>query len=277
MTTQSTRNFLTDNPELYELRFPDHDHSAGRFLHDVMRTHLTTSTPPDAEYPPAVLDIGCGTGRDMGYLSGLGYRCTGLDCSAEMVRYARSRHRDVRFVEADMREFDVAPRGFDAITCLDSSLLYCHTDDDLRACLDRCRSHTRPGGLLILEMRNGAYFLGNSDLMDHPTQFSVQAAGQRWRADTTLWIDHGSQLLRRRRVWHGADDEPVVQFSAWRLLFPLEIAGHLSRAGYTIRTMFDAPGPRVDGGWPAHPPRLPARGGTALAGDRLHIVAEAIT
>ncbi|AII10727.1 class I SAM-dependent methyltransferase [Rhodococcus opacus] len=278
MTASEARNLLTDNPELYEARFPDPDHTAGRFVDDVLQAHLPITVTNDPERPVTVLDLGCGTGRDLGFLAGRGYRCRGLDQSAAMVDYAQKRYPGVTASLGDLRDFRVGER-FDAVICLDSSLLYCHTDSELESCLRCARAHLRLGGLLVAEMRNGAFFLGNTELLDRPTRSSFQWQGRTWRAETTLWIDHAAQLLRRRRHWHIPDTtDELVQTSAWRLMFPLELTGHLRRAGFTVRAMFDTPGPRADRGWPTRSGRLgmSGLGEGPMSGDRMHVIAEAI-
>lgn len=253
-------NLLTDNPELYEYQFPDPEHRAARFVADLVTRHGPTGR--------VLLDLGCGTGRDAGQLARTGYTVTGLDASAEMIRYARAHHPRVRFLHADMRSFEL-PERFDVITCLDSTLLYCHRTADLTALLDRCRCHLVPGGLLVAEMRNGAFFLGNTELLNAPTSRTVTWRGVTYASRTQLWIDHAAQLLRRERVWTWPGcSEPLIQRSAWRLLFPQELAHLLDAAGFDTLALFDAPGPRTDPPWsPSTPPS------TALSGDRLHVVA----
>lgn len=268
------RNLLTDNPALYEARFPDPDHTAARFVDDILRAYLRSRVDDPETRPTSVLDLGCGTGRDLGYLVQKGYRCLGIDQSEAMVHYAQHKYEGVTAAVGDLRNFAVGER-FDAIVCLDSSLLYCHTDAELESCLRSARAHLRTGGLLITEMRNGAFFLGNTELLDTPTHSSFTWHGRTWQAETTLWIDHAAQLLRRRRQWQIPDSpEPLVQTSAWRLLFPLELTGHLRRAGFAVRAMFDTPGPRTDTGWPG--PAAAAELGSGLSGDRMHVIAEAI-
>lgn len=252
-------NFLTDNPALYEAQFADPDHVAARFAHDVA-TRFGGGR--------LLLDVGCGTGRDAGHLARLGYAATGLDSSARMVEYAATHHPGVEFVLGDMRSFDLG-RRFDVITCLDSAMLYCHTNQDLTAFLRRCRAHLVPGGLLIAEMRNGAFFLGNTELLDGTRTRTVTWQGVPYTSRTTLSIDHAAQLLRRLRVWEwpGAP-APLRQRSAWRLLFPQELRHLLDLAGFDVLAMFDQPGPRTERPW--HPD---APLSTELSADRLHVVA----
>ncbi|MFG1950301.1 class I SAM-dependent methyltransferase [Micromonospora sp. NPDC048830] len=255
-------NLLTDNPELYETQFPDPKHLAARFVADLVDRYATDDSR-------RLLDVGCGTGRDAGYLAGLGWSVIGIDVSDRMLAYARKRHPAVRFVAADMRGYEL-PGRVDVVSCLDSALLYCHTNADLTGFLARCHAHLVPGGLLIAEMRNGAYFLGGGgDLLDREHTRTVVWRGTPYTSHTLLRIDHSGQLLRRRRTWTWPGcSEPLVQTSAWRLLFPMELRHLLDGAGFDVAALFDTPGPRTDPPWHAR-----AALGSGLAGDRLHLVA----
>uniref|UniRef100_A0AAU2K3X0 Class I SAM-dependent methyltransferase n=1 Tax=Streptomyces sp. NBC_00049 TaxID=2903617 RepID=A0AAU2K3X0_9ACTN len=258
MTTAG--NLLTDRPELYEQRFPDPDHLAARWAEDVLARHGAG---------PRVLDVGCGTGRDAAWLHHrAGREVTGIDASEAMLTHARRHHPGPAYHLADMRDFELAA-PFDAVVCLDSALLYCHTNEDLAAFLTRCRAHLTPGGLLVAEMRNGAFFLGNPEPLDAPRTAAFTRHGTTYTSHTTLHIDHAAQLLRRRRIWTADDGSPPAeQRSAWRLLFPQELRYFLTTAGFEVLGLYDRPGPRSEPPWTeGAPPR-----GTADA-DRLHLVA----
>ncbi|GGK90048.1 methyltransferase type 11 [Planomonospora parontospora subsp. parontospora] len=243
-------NFLTDNPALYEAQFPDPEHRAARFLDEQVRRFGGGRS---------LLDVGCGTGRDAGHLAGLGYDATGIDVSEAMLAYAREHHPKATFARGDMRDFAL-DRRFDVVTCLDSAMLYCHTNADLAAFLGRCRAHLRPGGLLIAEMRNGAHFLTHP--VPEPFTRTVTYAGVVYTSRTELRLDHAAQLLRRRRRWRWPGGEPLEQHSAWRLLFPQELAYFLTVAGFEVLDLFDRPGPRAE-----------PHDGPPLSADRLHLIA----
>lgn len=261
-------NFLTDNPELYEQQFPDPDEIAARFVLDLVESFVDTPAAPGRE----LLDVGCGTGRDAACWARHGWQVTGLDSSPRMVEHAARRCPRGRFSVADMRAFSF-DRGFDVITCLDSAFLYCHRNAELVEFLTRCRRHLRPGGLLIAEMRNGAFFLGNTELLDGVREREVRWQGATYRSRTRLWIDHAAQLLRRERIWDLPDRaEPLAQRSAWRLLFPQEIRFLLESTGFEVLALFDEPGPRTDPAWRPGA-ELTSGVSTALSGDRLHLVA----
>ncbi|MFS8197893.1 class I SAM-dependent DNA methyltransferase [Streptomyces sp. CWNU-52B] len=257
-------NLLTDNPELYEARFPDPDRLAGRWTEDCLRRYGAG---------PKVLDLGCGTGRDAAHLHGAGRSVVGADLSEAMLAYARQRHPGPRYVRADLRDFSFGPGpgpgSFDAVVCLDSSLLYCHTNDDLDGFFASCRRSLAPGGLLVAEMRNGAYFLGRVDLLTAPKVTAFTWQGTSYRSTTTLRVDRAAQLLRRTRVWRADDGSaPVEQRSAWRLLLPQELRHFLAGHGFSVLALHDGPGPRTEPPWQEGD--VP---GTAADGDRLHVVA----
>ncbi|MEU6083088.1 class I SAM-dependent methyltransferase [Streptomyces sp. NPDC047108] len=257
----TSANLLTDHPELYEAQFPDPDRRAGRWAEHVLRRHGAGAR---------VLDAGCGTGRDIAYLHAQGRDTVAIDVSETMLAYARTHHPGPEYHRADLRGFDLG-RTVDAVLCLDSSLLYCHTNDELAGFLGSCRRHLAEGGLLVAEFRNGAYFLGATDGLGVPRTRSVTWQGVAHTSTTTLHIDRAAQLLRRRRVWTttGTERHPVEQHSAWRLLFPQELRHLLAHAGFEVLELHDGPGPRTEPPWRpgAHEPV----GGAD--GDRLHLVA----
>ena len=259
------RNFLTDNPAIYEAWFPDPHHAAATFVHDVVTRF--SGFPQTSGFPRRdLLDVGSGTGRDARHWVTEGYRVTGIDNSTEMVAHAQERCPDAEFAVADMREFSL-DREFDVVTCLDSALLYCHRNEELVSFLQRCHDHLRPGGLLVAEARNGAFFLGNTELLDGIAERELSYDGVTYRSRTRLWIDHAEQLLRRERTWIRGDDQ-LVQRSAWRLLFPQELRHFATTCGFEVLALFDEPGPRTDTPWQAD-----ADLSERMSGDRLHLVA----
>jgi SAM-dependent methyltransferase len=239
-------NFLTDHPALYEARFPDPGQEHPRLVSAALDARLGTGSW-------SILDLGSGTGRDAGALAAAGHQVVGIDSSAAMVAHARAHHPRARFEEGDLRSVRLS-RTFDAVCCMDSALLYCRTYQDLAACGEVLRHHLRPGGVLVAEMRNGAAYLGHDRGLGKPVDHEFVHDGVRYTSRTVLWIDHRDQLLRRRRIWFRPGHDPLVQESAWRLLFPDEARGWLASCGFTDIELSDEHGP-------------------ALTGQRLHITA----
>jgi hypothetical protein len=194
-----------------------------------------------------------------------------------MVAYARAQFPDARFVEDRMESFDLGER-FDVICSLDSAFLYNYTNADLLASLRTFARHLVPGGLLILEMRNGAFFIGNgagdgeggADWLAAEHRSALALDDGTIRTTARYRIDHERQLLRRTRAWQiPGRSAPVLQESAWRLLFPQELRLLLDVAGFSVLAMFDRPGPHTEAHWD----HADAPFSETVSGRRLHVVA----
>lgn len=72
--------------------------------------------PKDAE----ILDVGCGSGRDVHYFSDYGLKAIGIDASEELIKQAKKRVPECTFKKMDMLELDFEPFTFDGIWSLDS-------------------------------------------------------------------------------------------------------------------------------------------------------------
>lgn len=103
--------------------------------------------------PASVLDLGCGTGNHAHVLARGGYRVTGIDASAGMLRVARTKARgrpNPSFVRADMRRFDLG-RTVDAALSMDGAFTHLLTDRDIVAHFRTVRRHLAPDGVYIFE------------------------------------------------------------------------------------------------------------------------------
>lgn len=96
-----------------------------------------------------LLDVACGTGTHAGFLSQY-YEVTGTDLNIRMLKVARTKHTEIRFIEGDMRSLNLGQR-FDAVTCLFSAIGYMKTKNDLRKAIKSMCQHLLPGGVLLLE------------------------------------------------------------------------------------------------------------------------------
>ncbi|XVQ06192.1 class I SAM-dependent methyltransferase [Spirillospora sp. CA-255316] len=126
---------------LHEARGKDFEAEAGRVA-EVIRERR-----PDAG---SLLDVACGTGAHLRRFAALFDHVEGLDASEAMLAVAEAASPGVALHHADMRDFGLW-RGYDAITCLFSSIGYLSTTADLDAALATFAKHLEPGGVVVIE------------------------------------------------------------------------------------------------------------------------------
>jgi predicted TPR repeat methyltransferase len=68
----SVQNFLYRNPQFYELAYPEPDDDTPMMFRRMFSRYLTAP-------PRSILDLGCGTGRDLNSLSREYFDCCGVD------------------------------------------------------------------------------------------------------------------------------------------------------------------------------------------------------
>ena len=125
---------------------------ATRFFDDerYLRTVRAERRPPSAvRCPPgaAILDAGCGEGRNALPLARQGYRVVGLDRSRRLLE-AAPRHARLRLVRGSYEAMPFGDATFDAVLLLGTTLGY--EGDDRLALREACRV-LRPGGRLVIE------------------------------------------------------------------------------------------------------------------------------
>jgi SAM-dependent methyltransferase len=258
-----SENFLHSNPALYIAFEPDANLGMAHFIHALLTEYNAGKR---------VLDIGCGVGREVSYLNGVGFTAIGLDNSPEMVSWAKTHYPDSDFVLGSQFDFSLG-QIFDAITCVGSTFLYNFTNESAIASLNNFRKHLDVGGLLYLDMRNAAFFL--------------TAEGQRWLAEelvdqtvfdglpavlkTRFRINLLAQILERDYNWSIGGNPPIVEHLHHRLFFPQELSALLSICGFRVLKIFDKPEPHL-GGYDAN---TKLSFGNDLFGRRMQIIAQA--
>jgi SAM-dependent methyltransferase len=100
-----------------------------------------------------VLDAGCGAGRMLPLLAGLGCRVEGVDLSPEMVRRARRDHAEYPTQVASISDLPFPDGAFDGVFSWYSTI---HSPDAQLPCLLReLRRVVRPGGLVLVAFQAG--------------------------------------------------------------------------------------------------------------------------
>lgn len=108
-----------------------------------------------------VLDASCGTGTQTIGLARHGFDVTAADPSPNMLARARELAGDfgvsekIHFVQAGFLDLPEAVQGpFDALVSAGNSLPHLLSDDELHAALAHFRALLRPGGLLVIGIRD---------------------------------------------------------------------------------------------------------------------------
>jgi len=142
--------FASDYELAYGGRWDEAVRRQGAALDELIRASL-----PDAA---DVLDCACGIGTQAIGLALRGYRVHGTDLSeAEIGRARREAERlgaDVSFGVADFRDLSRVEDDFDVVICCDNALPHLLDEADLPRAFAAMHAKLRPGGLLVVTMRD---------------------------------------------------------------------------------------------------------------------------
>jgi SAM-dependent methyltransferase len=124
--------------------------------------------------PRRILDVGCGTGTMLGYLSRYG-RAQGIDADEEAVRFCRQRGvPDVRLVTASTLPFEDGT--FDLVTILD---VLEHIEDDAGT-LRELHRVLRPRGQLLVSVPAYRFLWGPQDeISNHKRRYIARTLRER--------------------------------------------------------------------------------------------------
>lgn len=98
---------------------------------------------------PAVLDAGCGTGRETRIFHDKGTRVVGVDISKGLLEVARRENPGIEFIEANFTELPLESQSFDGVWS-HASLVHLETIEEVRAALSEFNRVLKPGGFLYV-------------------------------------------------------------------------------------------------------------------------------
>lgn len=179
-----------------------------------------------------IVDLGCGSGQWARALCDEGYDVFGVDLSDAMVRRARRRVPEARFVAASFLEVQIPACA--AVTAIGEVLCYLIDEHNSRRQLTglfrRVWRALQPGGLFVFDVLGPGQVTGEVDLR-HRVE-------RDWATVVEAREDRRRRLLTRRittfrRVGsHYRRDEEVHR---QRLFEPGVLAADLRRIGYRVR------------------------------------------
>jgi SAM-dependent methyltransferase len=104
-----------------------------------------------------LLDAGCGTGRLAAALHRRGHDVVAVDADPQLITAAREDNPGPAFHVADLAELDLDGEPFDLVVCAGNVMVFLAPGSEQRV-LDRLRSHTRPGGRIVVGFRREPYY-----------------------------------------------------------------------------------------------------------------------
>ena len=195
--TASTLSHYEDNAADYAERTADHD--VGQNIATLLR-HL------DGPGPYALLDFGCGPGRDLPKLAAGGHAVTGLDGSAAFVRMARAA-TGATVLHQDFLALDLPAAAFDGIFA-NASMQHV-PGSALPRVLGALRASLKPRGVLFASIPHG-----DDEEGWNGARYSAFHTIGRWRAFLTaagfVELEHFYRPTGRPR------EEQRWLASAWR-------------------------------------------------------------
>ncbi|MBR1218118.1 class I SAM-dependent methyltransferase [Bradyrhizobium sp. U87765 SZCCT0131] len=121
-------------------------------LHDLIRRFFV---------PGRTVDIGCGSGREVAWLSSNGFPAEGFDASEGLLAEARRRYPALAFGHAELPDLvGIGPESFDNVLC--ETVIMHLPHEAVAPAVRRLFEIVRPGGVLYLSWRVTA----NDDLRD---------------------------------------------------------------------------------------------------------------
>lgn len=98
-----------------------------------------------------ILELGCGTGEIAIRMKKLGYEIKGIDYSKEMIDIAKTKYKDIEFIQKDMRELE-SKEKYDAIIAVFDTLNYLNSYEELILTLKKIRKALKNKGVFLFDV-----------------------------------------------------------------------------------------------------------------------------
>ena len=199
----------------------------------------------------SVLEIGCGTGNLAPGFIRLGFDYYGLDLSGEMLQIAKRNYPLCRFIEADMRNFQLDEKT-EACIMTGRTISYLVKNKDIFDALSSINKNLHAQGILCFDFIDANKFIphiknGKSITHKAPYKNKVFRRESQWQADfTQSWsfVWHSVYYEERENGQLekiGEDDSTIRTLGKDEILLFLELTGFrlkefISRSSYAFDT-----------------------------------------
>ena len=122
-------------------------------LHDSLNGFVSRIMQNNSEdYKPLVIDLGCGSGRDIVELSQRNCKVVGVDFSDALLTIARQKNPDAELVNSDMRKYESSLQ-FDGVWA-NASLLHI-PKEEIKNLVSNIYEMLKPRGVLFSSVKEG--------------------------------------------------------------------------------------------------------------------------
>lgn len=199
-----------------------------------------------------ILDIACGTGREVFPLARAGHTVHGIDIEPAMLERAEAvlkrepkLRNKVKFVQGDVRQTHALPEKQYGLTIVPyNGMMHFHTQEDQLAVLKNLRAWTKDGGTLVLDLPNAGdvYATEDTDAIIFERTFLEPETGHLVMQQSVSTLDRTAQILRVTWIY----DEITADGTLKRTFAPLtlyyyflnEIRLLLAAAGFEVEEVY---------------------------------------
>lgn len=118
-----------------------------------------------------ILDVGCGTGRNISFFLKHNAKVTGIDCTSSMLDVARSKFKNVKLIEGNAEKLPFENESFD-ITCSFKALPHV---EDIESAISEMKRVTKKNGTIFLEFYSPLSFRRLFSRFDFYTKWYIQS------------------------------------------------------------------------------------------------------
>lgn len=208
-------NLFYRRPDLYDQVQADPDHAVAR--------QVTQAADEHVPHARTLLDLGCGTGRDLASLSNR-FDCVGVEIQPDLAAHATRVHPRLDVRVADMRHFRLG-HAVDIVTCLGNSLAYLHDDHDLAAAFTTFSTHATPGTLLIISTLT-------EPVTTAPRTHRIETADLQAAVTMSYDWDEHTKINTMRRAWRLDDGTSHDDLIPRRVISTTDLQRHASAQGF---------------------------------------------
>ncbi len=190
--------------------------------------------------PETILDIACGTGNVTEELYDRGYKVTGVDISAPMIRIAKrkaeSSGRKINYIVCDVAELNLQT-SFDLAISLFDSVNYICDPQKLLEGFKKISSHLNQGAFFIFDI-NTEYALSHH-FFDQVNLDLKRLPRYVW----TSYYDHSTRICKVEMVFEVFENGKKRQFTEihyQRAYSIAELTSLLSNAGFETISVYHA-------------------------------------